>query len=97
MAREYAKQFYRSKAWKQCRQSYFNSKHGLCELCFKPGKIVHHKKYITPNNINNPHITLNHDNLQLLCQDCHNYEHHGKYDPVRKGFAFDDEGNLIKV
>ncbi|WP_113870111.1 HNH endonuclease [Paraliobacillus ryukyuensis] len=97
MAKEYAKRFYKSKAWQQCRASYIRSKFGLCERCSKTGKIVHHIKYITPQNINNPDITLNHSNLELLCQDCHNEEHHYKYSPTRKGFAFDSDGNLIKV
>lgn len=91
-----AKRFYKSTAWKKCRESYINRVHGLCERCGKPGKIVHHKTYIDSYNINNPNITLNHSNLEYLCQDCHNREHFEKYSPVREGFMFDDEGNLIK-
>lgn len=90
----YAKKFYNSKAWKICRDSYFNSKYGLCERCAEPGKIVHHKKYITPENIDNPMITLNHNNLELLCQDCHNREHQST-GVTATGLAFDSEGNLI--
>lgn len=96
MAKEYARKFYKSKAWQQCRASYIRSKFGLCERCSNPGKIVHHIKYITPNNIDNPEITLNHHNLELLCQECHNYEHHGKYEPTRRGFSFDENGNLVQ-
>jgi 5-methylcytosine-specific restriction endonuclease McrA len=97
MAREFAKRFYRSSAWRKCRQSYFNTQHGLCERCEQPGLIVHHKIYISPDNINDVSVTLNHENLELLCQDCHNKEHFEKNSPVREGFTFDNEGNLIKV
>lgn len=80
MAKEWAKPFYNSKAWKQCRQSYINKVHGLCERCLKrgivtPGKILHHTIYLTPENISDYQISLNHDNLEYTCQDCHNEEH----------------------
>lgn len=39
------------------------------------GYIVHHKCYIDLKNIWNTDITLNADNLELLCIDCHNKEH----------------------
>lgn len=91
----FAKIFYKSKAWKDCRNGYFKSRFGLCERCAAPGKIVHHKKYITPENINDPDITLNHENLELLCQDCHNIEHHSSA-ATAAGLYFDSEGNLVK-
>ncbi|MDT0163831.1 HNH endonuclease [Bacillus sp. AG4(2022)] len=91
----WAKKFYKSAAWRKCRNAYFKSKYGLCERCAEPGKIVHHKRYITPDTIDNPMITLNHDNLELLCQDCHNREHHSD-GITAEGLAFDSEGNLIK-
>jgi len=53
MAKEYAKKFYNTRAWKECREGYIKSVYGLCEKCQKTGHIVHHKKYITPQNINN--------------------------------------------
>lgn len=95
--KEYARSFYKSAAWRKCRSSYFSFRHGLCERCLGPGKIVHHKEYITPENINDPNITLNFNNLELLCQDCHNREHHEKYSPVVEGVMFDEEGNLVEV
>jgi len=94
--KEYAKKFYKSKAWKNCRAAYFTSKYGLCERCAGPGKIVHHIKYITPENITDPNITLNHSNLELLCQDCHNREHHERYGVTSWGLMFDCNGDLIK-
>lgn len=78
--KDYAKQFYSGYAWKQCRKAYAKSKGNLCERClekglFTPGDIVHHKVYLTPDNINDPNITLNWDNLELVCHACHDMEH----------------------
>jgi 5-methylcytosine-specific restriction endonuclease McrA len=96
MAKDYAISFYKSKSWRKARESYYKSKFGLCERCGEPGDIVHHKEYITPENINDPNITLDFDNLELLCQDCHNKEHIGTT-VTQKGLMFDDNGNLIKM
>ena len=57
-------------------------------------KIVHHKIALTPENINDPNITLNWENLELLCQDCHNKEH-SCTDVTAEGLAFDENGDLI--
>lgn len=96
MAKDYAKSFYRSAAWKKCRAGYIKHVHGLCERCGQPGYIVHHKKYITSDNINDPDITLNWNNLEYVCQDCHNKEHHEQYGVTAYGLMFDGEGNLIQ-
>lgn len=92
-----AKKFYKSRTWQKCRNSYFNSVFGLCERCGNPGKIVHHKIYINSENVNDPDVTLNHYNLELLCQECHNREHFEKYSPIREGLTFDEKGNLIQM
>lgn len=94
--KEWAKHFYKSKAWRQCRDAYFIFRHGLCERCSSPGKIVHHKIWLTPQNIGDPNVSLNHEHLELLCQDCHNKEHHGS-DAVGDGLRFDEFGNLVEV
>lgn len=80
MAKDFAKQFYSSKAWQDCRNEYASKRHYLCENClargiYRPGIIVHHKEEVTPVNICNPEITLNHRNLRLLCRDCHAEAH----------------------
>ena len=97
MARDFAKTFYNSKAWRQCRDAYYTSKHGLCERCSGAGKIVHHVVWLTPDNINDPNISLNFEHLELLCQTCHNQEHHEKISPLRDGLMFDADGNLIQA
>ena len=76
----YAEEFYKSKAWKQCREAYAQSKGWLCERCMKEGRvttgeIVHHKIHLTPENINDPSVSLNWDNLELVCRLCHAAEH----------------------
>lgn len=101
VARDFAIKFYNSKAWKQCREGYKQSVHGLCERCLANGKYVageevHHKEYLTPENINNPEIALSWDKLELLCQSCHSKEHMSKYDVVREDVMFDEKGDLIR-
>ena len=80
MAKEFARKFYSSKAWQQCREEYAKRRRYLCEDClrrgiYKPGEIVHHKIEIDPVTIEIPEIALNHDNLELLCRDCHARRH----------------------
>ena len=76
MARAFAKSFYSSKRWQDCRNEYAKHAHHLCENClrhgiYRPGEIVHHKIELDPININNPEIALGFDNLELLCRECH--------------------------
>ena len=93
MAKEYAKSFYESSAWKKCRKGFMQSKHYICERCGGSAYIAHHKKHITPQNINNLNITLSWSNLQALCLECHNKVHSSS--ATVDGVTFDDEGNLI--
>lgn len=100
MAKEFAKKFYKSKEWKRCREAYIKSVFGLCQKCSKPGVIVHHKKHLTPTNINDYEVSLGFENLELLCLECHN-EHHKfereKQYVTRKGLKFNKNGDLIKT
>lgn len=100
MAKVWAKSFYASRAWDRCRTGYIQSVGGLCERCLKrdryvPGKIVHHIEYLTPLNIDDPNVTLSWDNLEYLCQDCHNREHHGEQMAVRDDVYFGEDGELL--
>ena len=98
MAREFAKKFYNSKEWKKCRTAYKQSKFGLCERCGQPGYEVHHKIYLSPENISNPAISLSFENLELLCSSCHSIEHNRKEkEVVREGLTFDSNGDLIEI
>lgn len=95
MAKDYARGFYNSAAWKKCKDGYMQSKNYICERCGNIAVICHHKEYITPHNINDSCITLNWSNLESLCQECHNKEHHSSPICVN-GLMFDEKGNLIK-
>ena len=103
MAQLWARPFYNSKEWIGCRDAYKQSVNGLCEKCLRndkytPGYEVHHKIYLTPENINDPYIALGWDNLELLCSPCHSIEHNrAEKEVVREGLMFDRNGNLVKV
>lgn len=97
MAKVFAKSFYNSKRWKDTQRIYKQMKFGICERCGQPnGTIVHHKIYLDETNINNPDIALNFNNLELLCQDCHNHEHHSTHKPTVNGLRFNSNGELVK-
>lgn len=94
--KDYATTFYSSTAWKNTRTAYAKSKGNLCESClerglFAPGEIVHHKTHITPQNINDPNITLNWNNLRLVCRECHAAEHEQR----KRRYRFDEAGKVI--
>jgi 5-methylcytosine-specific restriction endonuclease McrA len=84
--------FYRSAAWQQARLIKITSANGRCEKCGGIGEEVHHIIELTPENINNPEITLGKNNLILLCRDCHNAQHQRF---KKKESQFDFDGNLI--
>ena len=75
--------FYTTRAWRKCRASFLKEKGGLCELCLKKGLIepavhVHHKVALTPENLGDPAIALDHSNLMALCEECHQEQHRTK-------------------
>lgn len=78
---QFAKDFYSSNQWKRCREALKIERSGMCEECRKKGLIVtsdleaHHIIPLTPENISDPSISLNLDNLMLLCKDCHAKQH----------------------
>ena len=76
MAKNYSKRFYSGKRWQDTREAYAKSVGYLCERCkergiITAGEIVHHIDHISPDNIDDASVTLSHDNLQLLCRECH--------------------------
>ena len=103
MARDYARAFYNSMAWRTVREFVFNRDLGLCVRCDNPGTEVHHTTYLRPENINDPDITLNPARLITLCRECHLAEHqHSKlvarynmirqYKPGTEQYDFDEMG-----
>lgn len=107
MAREFSKSFYKSKEWAQVRSFVLMRDKYKCQKCGKPAQEVHHKEHLTPDNIYDPTINLNPDNLVSLCKDCHFEEHRqdkaegkhaydqSKKSDCREGFHFDEFGQLV--
>lgn len=70
--------FYHSKAWRDL--SYLlRLKSGKCQRCGRIADIkqlhAHHKVLLTPSNVNDISISLNPDNIEILCSSCHDEEH----------------------
>jgi hypothetical protein len=103
MAREFAKSFYDSKSWKECRQAYIGSRilidGGKCEICkIEQGYIIHHKIELTESNINNPDVALNPSNLMYVCHNCHNFVHSKDFSfdgCARLPALFDESGQIL--
>ena len=67
--------FYNSKPWRTLRNRIRTTKRMRCDMC---GRLIHGKSIvdhiieIDETNYQDESITLNEDNLQLLCLECHN-------------------------
>ena len=88
----FADDFYRSHEWRRCRAGYAKRKI-YCERCLEqgivtPGAEVHHKIRLTPENIKDPSVALNWENLELLCERCHELEHR------KRRWRADDVGHI---
>ncbi len=93
--KDFAKAFYKSRTWQNTRRAYAASVGGLCEEClraglYRAGEIVHHKQELTPENINDPAVSLAWGNLELLCRDCH-----GKAHGNVKRYKVDEMGRVM--
>lgn len=82
--------FYKSETWKLTREIKIRSVNGRCERCGGVGQEVHHRQRVTVDNVEDTSISLNPNNLELLCRDCHNREHKR----FIKETHFDEEGNV---
>lgn len=77
MAQSFAEAFYKSTRWRKCRAAFIADRMridgGLCQMCRdEPGYIVHHKVWLTPQNIDDPDVALNPANFLYVCDGCHN-------------------------
>lgn len=95
MTRSISESFYRQKAWKDCRNAYMSSKHYICERCGDVATICHHKEWLNDMNVLDPLIAYGFDNLEALCQTCHNKEHFGK-GTIDDELKFDKNGNVTR-
>ena len=92
--KDYARSLYESRRWKRTHNAYMISRNYVCERCGGLARIVHHKTYVSPQNINDVSVTLDWANLEALCMDCHAGEHGTK--ACVDGLRFDSSGNLVK-
>lgn len=83
--------FYNSAAWQVAREIKIREANGKCERCGALGEEVHHIIKLTTQNVIDPTVSLNQENLELLCKKCHNSEHKR----FSKSQQFDEEGNFI--
>jgi 5-methylcytosine-specific restriction endonuclease McrA len=78
--KDFAKSFYKSKAWQAVREAAMKRDARLCVDClaegrYTPAEEVHHIEELTPENIHDPSVTLNMSNLVSLCRECHKKRH----------------------
>jgi hypothetical protein len=74
------KTFLASEAWQKFRLALIAERGNKCQKC---GKLIarareiigHHVIELTPENVNDHNISLNPDNVLLVCFDCHNAIH----------------------
>lgn len=112
LSRDFARKFYHSRPWKDTRDAYMGHPversggicpPGMCERCFDsgrlvPAEIVHHKTHLTPENIDDPAVSLGFGNLERLCRACHAAEHPEVYGwdvSHAPRVAFDEYGNVV--
>lgn len=98
MAKAFSEKFYKSSVWRECRNAYAAYRGHLCEACLRRGILtygdtVHHKIELTPDNINDPEVSLNFNNLELLCRLCH-AEAHDRRKKSRR-YTIGPDGEII--
>lgn len=89
-------QLYNSAAWQKLRLAYMNSVHWICERCGQPATICHHRRHLTAENVDDVTVALNFDNLEALCQQCHNLEHEHFTDQDSR-VVFNSRGDVVAV
>jgi 5-methylcytosine-specific restriction endonuclease McrA len=89
--------FYHSRPWRRLSRAFLLSRNYICERCGRPAEIAHHKKHLTAANVHDPAISLDPQNLEALCMECHNAEHFGTGGAIARGYAFDENGEFIQT
>ena len=91
---ERLQKFYNSLLWQKARDYKMASAGYLCEVCGGVGEIVHHKVPLTEANMHNSKISIDNQNLQLVCRSCHK-RIHDELDGKGGRMRFDDNGDLL--
>lgn len=74
-------QFYTSKDWRDFRMNLIRQRGCVCARCGQTFEdlsrlIGHHSPVeLTIDNVHDPAVSLNPNNIEILCLDCHNQEH----------------------
>ena len=96
MAKDFSKAFYKSKPWRAVREYVLRRDMYTCHDCSGRANEVHHIDELTQENIGDPNVALNPENLMSLCGDCHKKRTHSEGD-VADGYEFDENGMVVKV
>lgn len=94
MAKPWAKAFYKSKAWRCARHEALRRDHYTCCDCYARAQEVHHITELNPQNIQDPSIALNLDNLMSLCSACHKKRTQGEIQELPDEYVFDEDGQV---
>lgn len=86
---------YKTARWRKIRQLVMIRQGGICNRCDKPIEEIHHIIPLTDANYRDPIIAYSLENLEGLCQDCHNEETNPSVS-IRDDVRFDKNGNMIK-
>lgn len=98
MAKPWAKAFYRTKLWQDARTYALKRDRYLCQRCkTAPATEVHHKVELTPDNINDPNVSVNPDNLMSLCGSCHKHITQQSKTNQTRDIYFDANGNPVEI
>lgn len=91
------KKFYSSKRWQRARRAYLESRSYTCERCGGFATIVHHRRHLDADTVNDASMSLSTSNFEALCVTCHNKEHFGGFGAVAEGYRFDPSGEIVPV
>ena len=95
MAKEWARNFYASKQWREVRQQVLRRDLYTCAHCNARAEEIHHIIELTPDNITDINIALNPDNLISMCHDCHTKTTKGSTGDLQEGYVFSDDGQVV--
>lgn len=93
MAKQWAKAFYKSAAWRAKRREVLRRDLFTCEQCGGRAEEVHHEIELTPENIGDPAVSLNAALLHSLCHECHTRLTQRSAD-CGAGYSFGPDGQL---